>query len=465
MTEQAMTLHELTAVAQAEQIRSGRLTSVELTGHYLDRIERLDPRLGAFVRVTGALALDQAAEADRVLREHGGEGLSPLHGVPVAIKDNLDVEDVVTGWGVPGRTDEAVGDDHVVARVRAAHQPILGKTHLPELALPCYTENQVGGDTRNPWSEEHSPGGSSGGSASAVAGGLAPLALGTDAGGSVRIPASCCGIVGVRPSNGTVSTAPGDPAVTGLSAPGVLARDASDAIALLSVIRGQGPGDLVGPRTWDDPPGPLRIGISTRPMVPGLTVDAACVRAAEDLAAALAGLGHAVVPVELGENDTVGDVFRDVWSVVAASHDIDDEATLGPFTRMMREHGRSVSAVRLHEGLAVFRGVAAMLEEFVFSDVDLLVTPTLAGLPPRRGQFRRHVDEEENFAAMGAFMPFTPMYNIAGMPSVSVPAGTSHGLPVGAMIGGRHGSEHRMLQEASRVLGDRGAAGIAGGWA
>lgn len=459
-------LHELSAIECARAIRAGSVTSVQVTEHHLDRIRRLDARLGAFVVVTGDLARRQARRADEVLRTVGPDGVGPLHGVPIALKDNLDVEDVVTGWGSAERTEEAVGDDNVVVRLRRAHLPILGKTHLPEFALPCYTENLVGGDTANPWRSAYSPGGSSGGSAAAVSAGLAPLALGTDAGGSVRIPASCCGLVGVRPSNGAVSTGPSDLSPTGLSVPGVLARDARDARALLDVISGPMAGDVTTARPWPDPGRRLRIGLAVDPMVPDLVVAEECRAAAEKLAGSLAESGHEVVGVDLGKDVAVAAAFRDTWSVVAASFEVDDEARLAPFTRWLREQGRAVSAVRLHECLTMFRGVARMLEDMVFGMVDLLVTPTL-GLPPQpRGAFRAARDEEENFAAMTGFMPFTPMYNIAGMPAVSVPVDVVDGLPIGAMLGGPYGSERRILHEIAEIRSRiGGAAELAPGWA
>jgi amidase len=456
-------LHELSAVECARLIRTGEVTSVEVTEHYLTRVAAHDPRLGAFARVTADLALEQARAADAALREHGPERAGPLHGVPVAVKDNLDVEDVVTGWGSAGREEAAVGDDHVVTKLRLGHLPILGKTHLPEFALPCYTENAAGGDTANPWHPAHSPGGSSGGSAAAVAAGLAPVAVGTDAGGSVRTPASCCGLVGLRPSNGRISNGPSDVAVTGLSVPGVLARDAADARALLQVVGGSMPGDVVTARSWEGSAGPLRIGLSIEPMLPDLTVAPACRAAAELLAESLAQLGHKIVPVDLGQDLETAAAFSDVWSVVAASFEADDESQLMPFTRMLRERGRAVSGTRLHHCLTVFRGVARMLDDLVFSGVDLLVTPTLAQLPPLRGAFRAAADEAENFRAMTAFMPFTPMYNIAGMPAVSVPMPWGD-LPCGAMLGGPHGSDERLLQEASAVLLAVGTPGLAPGW-
>jgi amidase len=199
-------------------------------------------------------------------------------------------------------------------------------------------------------------------------------------------------------------------------------------------------------------------------MVSGLEIDPACRDAASSLASALERLGHRIVPVELGEDSVVAEAFRDVWSVVAASHEADDEAALAGFTRMMREHGRKVTSLRFHESLTMFRGVAQMLDEFVFSNVDLLITPTLAALPPERGAFTASPDEEENFALMGRFMPYTPLYNIAGLPAISVPIGTAQGLPVGAMIGGPYGSEYRMLSEVNRVIGNRGEKGLAPAW-
>jgi amidase len=446
-------LHELTAVEAAALIAAGELTSVELTGHYLDRIAAHDDRLGAYVAVTAGTALEQAAEADAVVKT--GRRLGPLHGVPVAVKDNVDVEDVPTTWGsVTRQDDDAVGDDHVVTRLRAAGLPILGKTHLPEFALPCYTENGIGGNTRNPWSDSATPGGSSGGSAAAVAAGLASVALGTDAGGSVRIPASCCGLTGMRPSNGLVSGGPGDPAPTGLSAPGVLGRTGADVAALLGVIAGTGPGDITGPRHAPDQEpvsGPaLRVGVATKPMAPDVVVSSACEAAVATAASVLRNLGHEVVPIELGEDIDVARAFRDTWSVVAASFDVDDDEALMPFTRMMREHGRAVSGVRVHDALTMFRGVAMMLESFVFESVDVLLTPTLASPPPSRGPFRT-ADEETNFDLMGRFMPYTPMYNVAGMPSVTVPMVVDDGLPVGVLLGSVHGRDTQLLRLAEAV--------------
>ncbi|MYV56717.1 amidase, partial [Streptomyces sp. SID3212] len=183
-------LHDLTALEQGAAIAGGELSSVALTDHYLDRIDRFDRKdtsLGAYLTVTADLAREQAAGADRdtAAARRDGTRLSPLHGVPLAVKDLVQVADVRFTAGSRAFADR-IGDldDHVVTRLRAAGTVLLGKTNLPEFALPCYTENRLGPPTRNPWDPERSPGGSSGGSAAAVAAGLAPLAHGTDAGGS-----------------------------------------------------------------------------------------------------------------------------------------------------------------------------------------------------------------------------------------------------------------------------------------
>jgi amidase len=245
----------------------------------------------------------------------------------------------------------------------------------------------------------------------------------------------------------------------------VLARTALDAAALLGTIAGPMHGDSIAARPYSEPGGPLRIGLAIEPMVPDLEVADECRAAAEKLAASLASAGHEVIAIDLGKDVAVADAFRDAWSVVAASFEVEDEDSLAPFTRWMRDRGRRVGGVRLHECLTMFRGVARMLDEMVFSTVDLLVTPTLAQPPQRRGVFRADADEEANFAAMTRLMPFTPMYNIAGMPAVSIPVHGADGLPIGAMLGGPYGSEWRILREAALVEARAGGPrGVAPGW-
>lgn len=456
-------IHELTALEQGRAIASGELTSVEITRHYLDRIERFDPSVHAFVTVTGELALRQAAEADKAVAAARSFDvpLGPLHGVPIAVKDNTAVEGVRTTFGSAAFAEhESDLDDHVVTRMRAAGMVILGKTNTPEFALPCYTENRVGPATVNPWSAAHSPGGSSGGAGAAVAAGLAPIAQGTDAGGSVRTPASTCGLIGLKPSRGRISNGPTDHEVTGLSTHGVLARNVSDAAALLDVLAGVMPGDaLTAPSVEDvlatrSADRPLRIVLMPEPMLPDLFAHDDCRAAVEHTAKLLLELGHSVEEVEMSPDSSVADAFADTWSVVAARvqlEDEDDESLLMPFTQFMRERGRGVSGVRLHEAMSTFRGIGQMLADLFLESYDVILTPTLAQPPALTGAFTGP-DEAANFDAMTAFMPYTPLYNITGLPALSLPLfWNGDGLPIGTMVGGRYGEETLLLRLAAEL--------------
>src|SRR5689334_14714267 len=252
-------LHDLTATEQAAAVRDGSVSPVELTEHYLDRIDRLDAALGAFITVTPELARKQAAdaEAQAVAARREGRELPALHGVPVPVKDLNFVAGVRCTLGSAAFAEHVPDtDDHVVTRLREAGTILLGKTNTPEFGLPAYTENRLAPPARTPWDLERSAGGSSGGAGAAVAGGLAPIAQGSDGGGSIRIPASVCGLFGIKPSRGRVSQGPIMPDLFGLSANGPLARTVRDAAALLDVIAGPMPGDL-----YLAPPAPDRKSV------------------------------------------------------------------------------------------------------------------------------------------------------------------------------------------------------------
>jgi len=450
--------HELTALQQGRALRAGEVSATELARHTLERIAALDGELHAFVTVTEELALAQAAAADRALRERGRR-LGPLHGVPIAIKDVARIEDVPCTQGSALLADEVSDlDDHVVARIKAAGMVIVGTTNTPELALPCYTENRLGPPTRNPWSPQHSPGGSSGGSAAAVAARLVALAHGTDAGGSVRIPASACGVVGLKPSRGRVSNGPIAHDVSGLSVHGALARDSADAAALVQAMAGAMPGDAygcAGDLRAADPRG-LRIVAMPEPMVPDVDAHPDCLAAVARAIALLEAAGHAVDVVEMSPDQGVADAFAQVWSVHAARQELGDEdadeAELMPFTRYLRERGRAISGVELHAALSAFRGVGQMLADMFFAGYDAILTPTLAQPPAPLGAFTSDADEAVNYARMSALMPYTPLHNIAGLPAISVPLAVSdEGLPIGVMLGGRHGAEATVVALAAAL--------------
>jgi len=457
-------IHELSAVEQGRALAAGELSAVDVARHYLDRIHRLDPSVHAFVTVTEDLAMEQAQAADAALTEarRTRVSLGPLYGVPVAVKDNTAVEDVRLTHGSAAFADlEADLDDHVVTRLKQGGLVILGKTQTPEFALPCYTENRLGPATANPWDPSRSPGGSSGGSAAAVAAGLVPLAQGTDAGGSVRIPASACGLVGLKPSRGRVSNGPVGHEVTGLSTHGALARDAQDAAALLEVMSGVMPGDAIAaPAGTAYAERPLRVVVMPEPMLPDLSAHPDALAAVEHTAKLLLELGHSVEELEMSPDDGVAEAFADAWSVVAARVQLEDEADeelLMPFTRFMRERGRAVSGERLHAALSTFAGIGQMMADLFFASYDVVLTPTLAQPPARIGEFTSASVEAANYDAMTAFMPYTPLYNITGLPAVSVPLWWNDaGLPIGTMIGGRYGDDATLLGLAGSLQSTAG---------
>jgi len=453
-------LHDLTALDQAAAIRAGEVSPADLAAHYFDRIARLDDRIGAYLTVTAELAKEQATRAEERLRSDPDPGrLPPLFGVPIAVKDVTRIEGVRCTYGSAAFSDStADADDHVVTKLRAAGTVFLGKTNTPEFALTCYTENRIGPPTRNPWDLERSPGGSSGGSGAAVAAGLAPLAHGTDHGGSIRIPASACGIVGIKPGRGRVSNGPRGE-YSGMSAHGPMARTVADAAALLDAMAGPMPGDAVtappaGDRFLDcarRDPGRLRIAVVGTPLLPA-DIHPDCREAQQQTAKVLASLGHEIAEADLPDVSELADAFISVMSCIAAVPEIPDENVLMPFTRTLRMIAEGVSGQRLARALTTFQTVTARLASSLFAQHDIVLSPTLATPPPAVGGLRDDEDQDAEFAAQAAFMPFTPLYNPCGLPSMSLPAlWNADGLPIGVMLSGRHGSEGTLISVAAQI--------------
>src|SRR5215469_3010592 len=242
-------IHDMSALELATAIRDGRLSPVEITDHYLDRVDRLNAQTGAFYTVTGELAREQAATAEKLATESRRAGdeasLPALLGVPIPIKDLNMVAGVRMTLGSAVFADNVASeDDYVVAELRKAGIVITGKTATPEFGLPCYTETKIGPAARTPWDLSRSAGGSSGGAGAAVAAGLAPAAQGSDGGGSIRIPSSVCGLFGIKPTRGRISRGPLWPDLAGLSVDGPLARTVADAALLLDAMTGNHPGDM-----------------------------------------------------------------------------------------------------------------------------------------------------------------------------------------------------------------------------
>jgi amidase len=459
-------LHDLTALEQGELISTGKLSPVELTDHYLERVGRLNATVGAFVTVTPELARRQAAEAEEEAAAARREGrtLSPLHGVPVPVKDLNLVAGVRATLGSAAFAENVPDtDDHVVTRLRNAGTIMTGKTNTPEFGLPCYTENQVAPPARSPWDLERSAGGSSGGAAAAVASGLAPVAHASDGGGSIRIPASVCGLFGIKPSRGRVSSGPTLYDVSGLSTSGPLARTVADAAALLDVLAGTMPGDcytapaLPTGETFLDyagrDPQALRVALLTAPPVPGIAVHPDCVAATESAAELMASLGHRVDPLELPADDTLRRVFEQVWAVMATQRPVppQHEELLMPLTRHLRGLGRQVGGPDFATALYTFRAVGALVASLQ-AEYDVILTPTLAQPPAPVGGLRDDADPAREFQNLAAFSPFTPLYNATGQPSVSLPLHwTEEGLPIGVMLGGRYGDEATLVSLSAQL--------------
>ncbi|MBR7672936.1 amidase [Streptomyces daliensis] len=477
-------LHDLTATEQAEAVRTGTVSPVELTEHYLDRVDRLGAGLGAFITFTPELARAQAAEAETAAlaaRKAGEErhALGPLHGVPVPVKDLNHVAGVTCTYGSAAFTGHVPEtDDHIVRRLREGGSPMIGKSNTPEFGLPCYTENLVAPPARSPWDTERSAGGSSGGAAAAVAAGLAPVAQASDGGGSIRIPASVCGLFGIKPSRGLVSSGPVLHDVTGLATAGPLARTVADAAALLDVLAGPMPGDpYAAPalppgetyRAWADAdraPARLRVAHLMRPAVPGVTSHPECEAAARETAALLRTLGHEVDEIDIPADERLAGAFTRVWSVMAAMRPLPagGEESLMPLTRHLRELGGQVSGPEFAQGLYALRATGQLIADALMvpgTGYDVILSPTLAKLPAPVGGLRVDDDPKAEFAGLTHYTPFTALYNSTGQPAVSLPLHwTDDGLPVGVMLAGRYGEDAPLLAlsaqlEAARPWAER----------
>jgi amidase len=467
-------LHDLSAIEQAAAIRNGEISPVELVDHYLARVDEHSTALGAFVTVTDEAARAQAKAAElAVTGAEETDALPPLHGVPTAIKDLNLTAGVRTTLGSRLYADFVPPvDDHVVTLLRAAGTISLGKTNTPEFGLPCYTENGVAPPARTPWDPSRSAGGSSGGAAAAVAAGLVPFAQGSDGGGSVRIPASACGLFGIKVSRGRVSNGPLAGDITGLAWSGPLARTVRDAAAMLDAIGVPMPGDphwappLPPGETFlahaDREPGRLRIGRWIDPVVPGAEVAPECRQAWEAASSVLADLGHEVVDATPPFGAESVPLFETVWSVAAHGAPVDPARAdeLRPLTRWLRERGRAVTgpefAMALGSLQMLCRSAIVALAEF-----DAVLTPTLAQLPRPVGWFTETGDPADDFERQKRFTPYTASINMTGQPAVSVPLHwTADGLPVGVMLVGRPAGEAGLISlsaqlEAARPWRDR----------
>jgi amidase len=445
---------------QAEFIRAGDVSSRELVELYLERIDRIDPQLNAYRIVLAERALAEADQADARRRS---DGERPLLGVPIAVKDNVDVAGELTTHGTNAFGEPAREDAEIVRRLRSAGAVILGKTLLPELAVYPWTESPTFGATRNPWELQHTTGGSSGGSGAAVAAGLAAAGLASDGGGSIRIPAACCGLFGLKPQRGRVSLMPHAEHWHGLSVFGSVTRTVADTALWLDVVAGPAEGDAEAARPPETsfaeaatrPPGKLRIAVSFAVGPPPVRIKPDVRRAVEQTAELLRSLGHTVERKDPNYG-FVQPVFIPRWL-----HGIHEDAAALPHPERLERRIKQLAAAGRLIGLAgaarsraAESGYTARLGE-VFRDHDVLLTPTM---PTPAWPLLRFEGRSVVRATLGAadIVPFTTPWNVTGQPAASLPAGfTDTGLPLAVQLVGRPHDETTLLSLAAQLESER----------
>jgi amidase len=450
------------ALDWADLIRRREVSPVEVADLYLDRIERLDGELGAFVhRADDEVRAAAKRSADLVV-ETPGEDLPPFCGVPLPIKDL----NPVAGWPCTyGSTavprGPAPASDPVVERFVAAGFVLLGMTASPELGTISFTESRAHGATRNPWDPGHTPGGSSGGAAAATASGMAPIAHASDGGGSIRIPASCCGLVGLKASRNRVVAFAN--VLEGLATSGVVSRTVADTAAVLDVISGP------DPRSWYNAPPPdrsfaaqaaaapgrLRVRYATKPPL-DIPVDPACAAAVEATAAALAEAGHDVAEgaLDIPDIDGMIAVFTTLWNTGSARIPGLDAAKLEPLNAALRAQGEATSSIAYVEAVLTAQAVTRELVGRMADEADVLLMPTMACLPPPVGAVWEGTDDDPMMALLNCYpmAVLTSLWNVTGLPAISLPVHQSpDGLPVGVQLVGGPWQDGLLLQVAAQV--------------
>jgi amidase len=445
---------------QAELLAKGEIGAVELLDSTLARIDAAQPSLNAFRLLCPEAARGEAIEAERRL---AAGDRRPLLGVPIAVKDDMDLAGEPTAFGCPGTFESCPEDGEVARRLRAAGAVIVGKTNTPEIGLWPFTEGPAFGVTRNPWSRDHTPGGSSGGSAAAVAAGLLPAAVGSDGAGSVRIPAAWTHLVGLKPQRGRVSTWPAPESFNGLTVNGPLARSVGDAALLLDVLTGNVAGDLHRPPPPEEPfaeaalraPGRLRIALALNVPFSGspAELDPVVGEAVEGIASTLDGLGHAVelVDVPYGLAPGVSIMPRSMTGVRNWVKRAPERSELDPRTR---------HAARLGHAFRPLLGLSHLAEKLarrrigsVFGRFDIILAPTTAQPPLPIGACEG-LGSWETDKTIVAACPYAWPWNVLGWPGLNVPAGfTPDGLPLGAQLLGPANSEALLLSLGAQLEG------------
>lgn len=451
------------AVTQAGQVAAGTRTAVDLLEEAIARIERLNPVLNAVIHPM----FGKAAAAARAAPHPG-----PFRGVPMLVKDALcHTAGDPYHFGMRLLRDRGwteAADTELARRFRRAGLVIVGRTNTPELATAFTTEPAAYGPTRNPWDPRRSAGGSSGGSAAAVAAGLVPVAHGNDMGGSIRVPASQCGVVGLKPTRARTSLGPDFGEYWGmLTHEGVLTRSVRDTAAVLDAVRGAAIGDPYAAESPGRPfgrdlhidPAPLRVGLRVRVPAGGGQPDPECARAVESAGALLERCGHRVEPTNLAalDDEAMGDHFARLFTASVARDLGRWQQRLGtaigpadvePRNWMLAELGRQVTATAYIEAVEYLQAYARRVARWWADGFDVLVTPTIRIPPPLLGR----LPAEPDLPAVADLGQFTAPFNVTGQPAISLPLHwTPDGLPVGVQLVGAYGRESVLLQLAAQL--------------
>lgn len=447
------------ALEQARLIRHKEVSPLELVQLYLERIEQFNPQLGCYFTVMAEMAIAQAqTQTEMLAGTQDPAELPSFFGVPIAIKDMNSVADVPCSYGSPALRDRvATYDDAVVTKVKQAGFIILGKTATSELGSFPYAEPTGFPPACNPWNPEYTPGGSSGGSAAAVAAGLCAIAQGSDAGGSIRGPAFCCGLVGIKPARGRVSYAPLGDQLSGVAANGPIARTVSDAAALLDVMSGYVTGDPY----WLPAPNPsflaatmrspARLRIAFTNSLPQIgTADPVCQQAVLGTVRLLEAMGH---QIEEGCPDFTGliEPFTAVWQAGVAYAGLPKEI-LQPMNQWLLE--QSGSAGDYLRAVAQVQVIARQIVAF-FDSVDALILPTYMHPPIRVGEWAA-LSPEETLQKIINWVAPCPPFNASGLPAIAIPTGFApNGLPIGIQIVGRPTDEATIIAIAAQLEVDK----------
>lgn len=447
------------ATEHARAIRAKEISPVELVEAYLERIEELDPQINAFVTVVADKAIDEAKAAEGVVAR-GGE-LGRFHGVPISIKDLTETAGIRTTFSTRSLAEYIpVDDDNVVRKVKEAGFIVVGKSNTSEFGTVPVTESVLNGACRNPWDLEHTPGGSSGGAAAGIAAGLVPIAHGADGGGSIRIPASCCGLYGIKPSRGRISAGPrmGEH-WHGFSTSGPIARTVKDAAALLDAMEGYCTGDpYMAPhptRPFEEEanlePPPLRIAFTSES--PNEVEIEPEMRVALDRAAKLLeSLGHEVEELRPPWVDpAVQPYFVQLIATGTSVVDFLPHDQLEPLNRFLVESAAEISSIQHMQALMAVHQYARKTAAF-WDRFDLVLTPTLGKVPVPVGWIFEEDDPVSHLIRSGQFIPFTPYANVTGQPAASVPLHWSQeGLPVGVQLIGRYADDATVIRVSAQL--------------